>query len=162
MLKRLLVGLIVAVMMTGAAVAGSDMDGQVAYFSGDYATALKVWRPLAEQGDAPSQNMLGILYEAGQGVPQDYAEALRWFQLAAERGDPSAQNNLGSMYEDGEGVAKNYVLAHMWFNLAAARDPYPVWRDLYAHDRDEVARLMTPDQIAEAQRLAREWKPKPP
>ncbi len=73
---------------------------------------------------------------------------------AAEQGDEVAQFSLGDMYESGTGVPQDYVLAHMWFNLAAAKG-YPFARDR----RDYLAQYMTPDQIAEAQRLAREWKP---
>ena len=86
---------------------------------GCYATALKLWRPLAEQGYA------------------------------------LAQHNLGVMYGKGWGVTQNHVLAHMWWNLAAAQG-----RKGAARNRDKVAAMMTPAQIAEAQRLAAGWKPK--
>ena len=61
----------------------------------DYATALKEWRPLAEQGDAGAQNILGLMYATGEGVPQDNNEAVRWYRLAAEQGDDRAQYILG-------------------------------------------------------------------
>ena len=93
------------------------------------------------------------MYSRGEGVPQDYAEAVRWYRLAAEQGDAEAQFNLGVMYTDGKGVPQDYVLAHMWFNLSAAQG------DEMARRTAMVSRRMTPDQIAEAQRLAREWKP---
>ncbi len=70
--------------------------GLTAYNDGDYATALKEWKPLAEEGDATAQYNLGVMYHKGYGVPQDYKEAFRWYRLAAEQGHTKAQYNLGS------------------------------------------------------------------
>ncbi len=117
---------------------------------------MKWYRLGAEQGDAAAQFKLGFMYDSGRGVPQDTAEALKWYRLAAGQGIAYAQTNLGIMYENGRGVAQDYVLAHMWFNLAAAQGKDENVLKL----RDLLASEMTPDQIAEAQRLAREWKPK--
>ena len=94
------------------------------------------------------------MYDHGQGVPQDYAEAVKWYRLAADQGYAVAQYNLGFMYADGQGVPQDYVQSHMWFNLAAAQSDANA-----VQNRDIIAAKMTPDQIAEAQRLAREWKP---
>ena len=85
-------------------------------------------------------------------MPQDFAEALRLWQLAAEQGHAKAKGNLGFMYDEGRGVPQSNVLAHMWNNLAAADG-----LEGAAANRELVAELMTPEQIAEAQRLAREW-----
>jgi len=99
---------------------------------------------------------LGILYDKGQGVPQDYAEAVKWFRKAEEQGNAPAQNNLGFMYDNGRGVPQDYVLAHKWLNLSVSmKSNADVVRA-----RDLLASKMTPAQIGEAQRLAREWKPK--
>ncbi len=117
-------------------------------------------RVLAEQGRYGAQYNLGFMYSNGQGVPQDAAEAVKWYRKAAEQGDADAQNNLGVMYDKGRSVTQNYVQAHMWYNLAAAGLPPGEDRDLAAKGRDIVAKRMTPAQIAEAQRLAREWKPR--
>ncbi len=125
-----------------------------------YEAALKECRPLAEQGYAKAQFILGFMYENGQGVPQDYAETVKWYRKAAEQGHASAQNNLGFMYDNGRGVTQDYVQAHMWFNLAAAGSLPDEDRDRRAKNRDIVAKLMTPAQVAEAQRLARAWRPK--
>jgi hypothetical protein len=125
----------------------------------DYATAVALFRSLAEQGYAGAQFQLGFLYRSGRGVPQDYAEALKWLRRAAAQGNRYAQSNLGFMYRDGEGVPKDYVQAHMWFNLAAAASDF-VQVPFAAEYRDQVATKMTPAQIAEAQKLAREWEPK--
>jgi len=119
----------------------------------DYKEAVRWYRLAAEQGNAPAQNDLGARYTYGQGVPRDYKEAVRWYRLAADQGYAFAQNNLGSMYASGHGVHRDYILAHMWYNLAGAGGSQS------AKNRDSVAAKMKPAQIAEAQRLAREWKP---
>ena len=137
-------------------------DASAAHDRGDYATALRLVRPLAAQGHAAAQNNLGIMYVYGQGVPQDDAEAIKWFRKAAAQGHAPAQNNLGIMYRNGQGVPQDYVQAYVWFNLAAARfSPSETEkREKALSDREEVAAKMTSEQIAEARRLAQEWKPK--
>jgi hypothetical protein len=92
------------------------------------------------------------MYDKGQGVPQEYAAAARWYREAAEQGQNFAQYFLGNMYGGGKGVTQDYVLAHMWLTLSRHKDAI--------FNRDVVASKMTPAQIAEAQKLAREWKPK--
>jgi TPR repeat protein len=88
------------------------------------------------------------MYNSGRGVSLDYAEAVKWFRLSAGQGYAFAQTTLGNMYRDGRGVPQDFAMAHMWYNLAAASD------DGYGRkNRNRLARLMTPDQIAEAQRL---------
>jgi uncharacterized protein len=85
----------------------------------DYATALREWRPLAEQGDALAQYHLGVLYRKGRGVPQDDVQARQWYAKAAAQGQAKAQFNLGTLYFNGEGVPKDYQQALRWFRLAA-------------------------------------------
>jgi TPR repeat protein len=85
--------------------------GLAAYDQGDYATALKEFLPLAQQGDVKAQFNMGILYEKGHGVPQDFQEAFRWYYLAAAQGDASTQNVLGMLYEYGQGVPQDYPQA---------------------------------------------------
>ena len=121
----------------------------------DYAAAVRWLSKAADQGMAVAQLRLGLRYEEGKVVPQDDAEAVRWYRLAADQGMAIAQAKLGIMYLYGKGVPQDYVTAHMWFNIAASRGEENV-RKL----RDIVVDIMTPDQLAEAQRLAREWKPK--
>src|SRR6266403_1846193 len=87
--------------------------------------AVRLLRPLAEQGDARAQYQLGTRYFTGAGVSQDYAEALKWFRLSADQENADGQGALGSMYYTGRGVHQDYVLAHMWFNLSAARGAKP-------------------------------------
>ncbi len=101
---------------------------------------------------------LGLMigrYMNGQGVPQDDAEALKWTRKAAEQGDARGQTQLGIVYYLGRGMPQDYVRGHMWFNLSAAQGNKDG-----AQGRDIIAKLMTPAQIAEAQRLAREWMAK--
>ena len=91
----------------------------------------------------------------GQGVPQDNQQAYKWYRLAADQGVREAQYDLGVMYENGLFVPQDYILAHMWGNLAAASGS-----ESAVELRNSVEKRMTPAQIAEAQRLAREWKAK--
>ncbi len=126
----------------------------------DSAEAVKWYHLAAEQGDAGAQFSLGGLYFYGAGVPRDLAEAVKWYRRAAERGDFEAQIQLGNMYENGVGLPQDYVLSHMWFNLAATHLPAGPNSMLGALNRDFIEKSMTPDQVAEAQRLASEWKPK--
>jgi len=140
----------------------ANADALAAYNRGDYETALRLWRPLADQGHASAQISLGLMYDNGQGVPQDYIEAVKWYRKAVEQGNAAAQNNLGTMYDLGKGVPQDYVEAHKWYNLAAASFPpsEPERREKAVINRDRVAAKMTAAQIAEAQQLAREWTPK--
>ena len=89
-------------------------------------------------------------------VPQDDAETVHWYRLAAEQGLADAQYDVGVMYEFGRGVPQDDVQAHMWFNLAASR-MNGEYREIVVRNRDRVAGRMDPTQIAEGQRLAREW-----
>jgi len=134
-------------------------SGIQAYKAGDYKKALEMFKPLAEQGDAAAQFNLGNMYLYGEGVPQDYAEAAKWYRKAAEQGDPKAQHNLGLMYLNGEGVPQDYVQAHKWFNLSASRSQGKD-HDNAVDSRNVTEKKMTPAQVAEAQKLAFELKPK--
>lgn len=96
----------------GNAIAGKFEEGFTAAQRGDYATAYRLWLPLANQGNASAQFNLGVMYDNGQGVPQDYAEAVKWYRKAAAQGDAQAQNNLGVRYDNGQGVPQDYVQAH--------------------------------------------------
>ncbi len=171
-------------------VAGEFDDAAVAYSKGDYATALRLYRPLADQGNAAAQFSLGLMHYRGNGMPQDYAEAVKWYRKAADQGDTRAQFNLGNMCYEGQGVQQDYAEAVKWYRLAADQSEpraqlqlglmYNIglglpkdhvlaymWLSLSAAQgfqdatkmRDDLAEHMTPEQIAEAQKLAREWKP---
>ena len=99
--------------------AGSYLDGEEAYLNQDFEVALQYWEPLARQGNAEAQNMLGYMYRHGQGLPQDYKKARQWYRLAADQGNARAQNNLGVMYRLGLGGAQDYHEAFLWFQRAA-------------------------------------------
>jgi TPR repeat protein len=200
-LQAIFAAVVLALCVCKSAVAEPLDDGLAAARKSDFATALRLLRPLTEQGNASAQYYLGVMYDKGNGVSrdyaeavkwygkaaeqgyakaqadleavhkgvtkayvnlgwmydsrQDYAEAVTWFRKAADQGDALGQINFGFMYAQGRGVTQDYVLAHMWFNLAAARGNINGVKY-----RDLVASIMTPAQIAEAQKLAREWKPK--
>ena len=122
-----------------------------------YRTAAEGYRKGADAGDAGAQTTLGNIYARAQGVTQDYSQAADWWRKAADAGNPAAQYSLGLAYAQGQGVAQDLVLAQMWLNLSALS---PVQAQaLRAKARDDLAKKLTPEQLAEAQRLAREWKP---
>ena len=157
LIRRTAIGLVLALLVALPATAQDFEKGLAAAKRGDHATALRELRPLAEKGDARAQEILGVIYAAGQGVPKDHAEAMKWFRKAAVQGDAAAQNALGFMYAAGRGVPQDYVLAHMWFSLAAANGS-----KTGSKYRDKAAKRMTSSQLAEAQKLAREWQAKHP
>ena len=109
----------------------------------------------AAQGLAKAQFNLGTLYFNGEGAPKDYQQALRWFRLAADQGEALAQTKIAIMYEEGQGVPQNIIQAYKWYSLAATNGDKsaPLLRD-------RLAQQMTPAQIAKAQALVKEWKPK--
>jgi len=135
---------------------------------GDFATAVHIVWPLAAQRNAKAQSFLGMLYFEGWGVPQDYKEAFNWFRRAADQGDYKGQSWLSLMYRDGNGVPQDKVRAYLWANLAAqSTEPADAPGQLTpgqieAEERDkDIAQFMTPKQLAEARRLAADWKPEP-
>ena len=188
-LKHALAAIILVFSFAVPVAAGPLEDAVAAYNTGDYTTALRLIRPLAEQGDSGAQLKIGYMYAHGEGVPRDYVEGVRWYRRAAEQGHGSAQDSLGFSYYRGEGVPQNYSEAAKWFRLAADQglgnsqnklgliyedgEGVPqnyvlahMWfnlataqGDTYATNRDRVAAKMTPSQIVEAQKLALEWKP---
>ena len=141
--------------LTGQAMADSLLDAQRAYGAGDYAKAAKLFKPLAKQGNALAQTSLGEMYINGQGVPQDDQEAEKWYRLAAEQGNTVAQSYLGWMYINGQGAPQNFVLAHMWLSIASANEKDSNRKQQAAESRDKTARLLTAQQILEAQELTR-------
>lgn len=118
----------------------------------DYGEAVKWYRKAAEQGHLNAQTQLGRMYYIGSGVAQDYKESFKWTSKAVQEGDDRLQFSLGLMYFDGTGVAQDYVFAHMWTNIAGANGNKDA-----SEFRDDIAKKMTPSQIEEAQKLAREW-----
>jgi S1-C subfamily serine protease len=121
----------------------------------DPAEAVKWIRKAADQGLAGAQSNLGTCYANGVGVRKDPTEAVKWYRKAAEQGNVDAQAAVGARYVLGDGVLKDYVEGHKWINLASAQG-----LDVAKKSLTTVELLMTPDQIAEAQKLAREFKPR--
>ena len=114
---------------------------------------VKEYRQAAEQGDATYQYLLGASYDYGWGgVPEDDTEAVKWYRKAAEQGDADAQYNLGLMYANGHGVPQDDTLSYMWWNLAAAQGGEDA-----KSNKGIISKRMTKEQIAEAQKLSREW-----
>jgi len=155
MALRFPIALVLSVICLAAPAWADYQAGVDAYNSGNYATALRELRPLAEQGDPRAQFRLGSLYENGDGVPRDFAKARLWYEKAAAQGEAKAQFYLGIQSAYGEGGPLDLVQAHMWYSLAAGNGNANA-----PGFRDDLARQMTPAQIAEAHKRAREWKPK--
>jgi TPR repeat protein len=244
-LRATLAAWLALAVMAGTAVAGPLEDAKAAERRDDYATALRIYRALAEKGDVGAQKRLGYFYEIGWGVKSDWLEAAKWYGNAAEAGDadavrtlghlgrnwvfkspdtsdaaiyslierqaqkgyavaqwslgvmnyrfdvsshagrrnaveavawyrraaeqghPDAQADLAKAYAEGIGVPQDSVEAYKWYDLAAANVPAPRGKQNFEtiradriKQRNVLARRMTRAQIAEAQRLAREWQPK--
>jgi hypothetical protein len=119
----------------------------------DDAAAARWFRKAAEQGYTLAQSNLGTLHLYGRGVTQDDTEAVMWFRKAADQGDAVSEFLLGDQYANGKGVPRDYVRAYMWFSLSAAQGEQRAVKTL-----EMAERRMTPAQINEAQRLARDWK----
>lgn len=118
----------------------------------NYAEAFRWLHLAADQGLALAQNSLGVMYNKGEGVPQNYVKAYRWFSLAAEQGLADAQFELGGMYFKGNGVPENIITGYMWFSLAGIQGDYQA-----SSNRNYLKARMTPEQIAEAERLTQQW-----
>ena len=121
----------------------------------DYAEAVKWYRKAAEQGNDHAQLSLGSMYFQGKGVPAGPSQGVGVVPALGRSWECPAQHSLGLAYVNGESIPKDFVLAWMWLNLAAAQGDKDA-----AEARDTTSQAMTPDQVAKAQRLAREWKPK--
>ena len=123
----------------------------------DYGQARQWFEKAAALGNAKAQSSLGVLYDDGYGVSQDHRQARHWFEKAAAQGVAYAQYRLGMLYDFGNSVPQDFVQALKWYNLAAANGEKKA-----ATLRDALAKHMTPAQIDEAHRLARDWMPKIP
>lgn len=129
---------------------GGVMEASEAYTRKDYVTALKLYRPLAEQGNAVAQHNLGLMYSLGAGVPQDCEAALKWYRKSAERGYDTAMNSLGLMYAVGNCVPQDDVLAYALFNIASADNP------LSRGMRSNISERMSRSQIDEGQAITKQ------
>ena len=120
MLRRTTLALVLA-LLAWPATAQDFKKGMAAYKRSDYATAIRAFRPIAEQGYAKAQFILGVMYSKGQGVPQDYAEVAKWYRKAAEQGNAAAQSNLGDLYRLSQGVPEDYAEAVKLYRKAAVQ-----------------------------------------
>ena len=119
-MHRFIIALSCFLMTFAAPISAQDFEkGVAAAESGDFETAFKEWKPLADAGFSQAQFNIGLMYFQGRGVPQDYKEAAKWYRLAAEQGRADAQVNLGMRYVEGQGVPQDYKEAIKWFTLAA-------------------------------------------
>ncbi|MBL8337483.1 MAG: tetratricopeptide repeat protein [Rhodoferax sp.] len=143
--------LLLVMALVRPALAGPNEDADAAYARGDYAAAMQVYRDLAAQGVAPAQFNLGVMHDFGQGVERDPVAAVRWYRAAAVQGHAGAQFNLGGMYFEGAGVPQDNLRAYLWFTLAAIAGAPGATRN-----RTSISRLLSPDDLARAQQLARE------
>jgi ATP-dependent protease ClpP protease subunit len=123
------------------ATAGPYEDGVAAYDQQQYATALKLWLPLAEQGNAAAQFNVAVLYEKGLGTASDVVEAARWYLKAAEQGDPDAQYSAGILYETGTGVTQNAEDARKWYASVLANPRAGAKSPIRLHAREHLAKL---------------------
>jgi uncharacterized protein len=134
-----------------------------AYERKDFAAAIAVWKPLAAEGNAEAQTLLGAMYWRGEGVPRDHHEAAKWYLRAAEQGYARAQNDIGFMYGFGENIPpRDDVQAYKWLSLAIERytDKNKERRDQAIRDRAALVTRMSKAQIAEAERLVQDWRPR--
>ncbi|MBF0399789.1 MAG: sel1 repeat family protein [Magnetococcales bacterium] len=123
----------------------------------DYVQAARWFGKAAGQGLAKAQYALGLLYAKGDGLPQAYEDAARWFGKAAGQGHPLGQKDLGVLYAEGKGVAQDYTHAYMWLTLAAAQGDRTS-----AQFCEIIAKQMSPEQVAQAKEMARNWRPVSP
>ena len=136
-------------LMASSVLAQSGFDkGAAAYKRGDFETALAVFRPLAENGDARAQSILGLMYSYGEGVPVDDRESARWYRRAAEQGSSVAQYNLGMFYLEGQGISQNTDEAIKWLTAAADGGHFRARSELAKLDAGTYSDLASPPNVA--------------
>src|SRR3974377_640853 len=148
-LRGLMIFVLALTMSNGAAFADQFADSIAAYDRGDYTNALKLLRPLAEQGSAQAQNAMGAMYYNGKGGAHGVKEALKWYRSAATQGNLSAQLNLGAMYYEGKGTSEDLIRAYMWLSIAAAKGSADAVKL-----RDDISKYIIDQQIIEAHAMA--------
>ena len=127
----------------------------------DRKKSLKWYRRSAKNGSPRGLAYLGSAYSMGMGgFPKDRAQAKKLFLLAAEQGHARAQSFLGGLYFSGNGIPKNKVQAYKWWALSEKHLTSRKHRKFAREDLNQLKKKMTPAEIAEAEKLAREWKPK--
>ncbi|MBI4005144.1 MAG: sel1 repeat family protein [Gammaproteobacteria bacterium] len=110
---------LISVLLLMASACAQSTDPMSAFNKGDYEKSFRLWKQLAEQGNAEAQNYLGIQYYLGLGVKRDYGLAIEWYEKAARQGYPDAQRNYGIMYQYGIGVPQDFYSAYVWYFAAS-------------------------------------------
>ena len=150
-LKYILIALLLLTVQTPSLYADHShgyAKAQDAYLSGDYQTAIHLWKEEAEKGELSAYEMLGSVYSSGKGVNQDYEEAAKWYQLAAYKGSTNAQYNIGKMYYEGLGLVRSLPDAYAWMLLSAAKGNVGAKKML-----DIVFKQMTSSNIEKSQKV---------
>jgi hypothetical protein len=168
-MKTLLAALMALLLWATPGAAQSSLEADMkaaaaAYERKDMATAARLWKSWAAKGNVEARTLLGAMYWSGDGVPRDHKEAARLYLLAANQGYARAQNDIGFMLGFGEGVPpRDNIEAYKWISLAIAgyTDKNQDRLDQAKKDLATLGSRMTPDQIAEAERRAKLWKPVP-
>ena len=137
-------------------VAKDEREELFPVFGGEPIEAVKWYRKAAEQNYAPAQNNLGLCYENGKGVEANRVEAAKWYRKAAEQNDVDAQYNLGMCYERAEAGTEDWAEVYKWLSLAARQGHEGAKKFMIVLE----SKLMTPEQIAQGQKRAREFKPR--
>ena len=144
----------------GPAAADLLADGATAYEAGDYGEAAKVWRPLADGGDAMAQFNLGLLHETGRGVAEDFAQAAAWYERAALQGLTQAQFNLALLHQTGRGVEKDGTQALYWLEVAA-RHGEGAEQGQAADAAARLAEILLAEDVDNARARVDEFTPRP-
>lgn len=164
-----LVAALTAFVLLSSSVAAQTLEADLraaaaAYERKDMATAVRLWKVWAAQGNAEARTLLGAMYWSGEGVPRDHKEAARLYLLAANQGYARAQNDIGFMLGFGEGIPKqDDIEAYKWLTLGIAGYTAKNQERLDQARKDlaALAKRMSPAQIAEAERRAKAFKPVP-
>ena len=143
--------LLISVLLFSANLFAGFNEGLNAYNLGDYKTAFREFKIIADQGSAEAQYTLGIMHSNGQGTIQDKKKAISWFTKSAKQGYAPGQRSLGALYANGQGTMQDYVQAFMWWDIAASRGDAEAQKY-----RDIIQKKMIPADISKAQGMALE------
>ena len=156
-MKRLFLSAMLSVFLAGAAKADFDA-GLTAYEVGDFAAALREWRPLAEAGDLDAQFYLGEMHLRGKGVERDFKKAAEWLDKAAQAGQPRAQATLGGLYAAGLGVPQDFGLAYFWMIIAVIWDEAEIRKQAMNSLGDVAEQLSEEQKKAIVKQAAPQWR----
>ena len=164
--RRLIVGFLPALLVGvgGLPARGASQrelidDAKADFEKKDFASAIKLLVPLAQDGNVEAQYYLGQCFENGYGTKKDVVAAISWYEVAAESNHAESQVRIGYIYLNGIGVVVDVVKAYMWFEIALIN--HRTWenRPVAVYYRNVARIKMTVDQKVEAEQEARNWKP---